>query len=49
MANMLGVTEILVAALIALRPLSARVAALGSGLAVMMFLTTLSFLVSTPG
>jgi uncharacterized membrane protein YkgB len=48
-ANVLGVTEIAVAVMIALRPLSARVAALGSGLAVMMFLTTLSFLLSTPG
>jgi reactive chlorine resistance protein C len=48
-SNMLGVTEIAVAVMIALRPLSARVAVLGSGLAVMMFLTTLSFLFSTPG
>jgi reactive chlorine resistance protein C len=48
-SNVLGVTEIAVAVMIALRPLSARVAALGSGIAVMMFLTTLSFLLSTPG
>jgi len=48
-SNVLGVTEIAVAVMIALRPLSARVAVLGSGLAVMMFLTTLSFLLSTPG
>jgi uncharacterized membrane protein YkgB len=48
-SNVLGVTEIAVAVMIALRPLSARVAALGSGIAVMMFLTTLSFLFSTPG
>ncbi len=48
-SNVLGVIEILVAVMIALRPLSARVAALGSGLAVMMFCTTLSFLFSTPG
>jgi len=48
-SNVLGVTEIAVAIMIALRPLSARVAALGSGIAVMMFLTTLSFLLSTPG
>jgi reactive chlorine resistance protein C len=48
-SNVLGVTEIVVATMIALRPLSARVAAIGSGLAVMMFLTTLSFLLSTPG
>ena len=48
-SNMLGVTEIAVAMMIALRPLSARVAAIGSGLAVMMFATTLTFLLSTPG
>ncbi len=48
-SNVLGVTEVAVAVMIALRPLSARVAALGSGIAVMMFLTTLSFLLSTPG
>ena len=48
-SNMLGMTEIAVAVMIALRPFSARMAALGSGLAVMMFLTTLSFLLSTPG
>ena len=35
--------------MIALRPLVASIAAIGSGLAVMMFLTTLSFLLSTPG
>jgi uncharacterized membrane protein YkgB len=48
-SNVLGMTEIAIAGMIALRPLSARVAAIGSGLAVMMFLTTLSFLFSTPG
>ena len=48
-SSLLGATEITVAAMIALRPISARIAALGSGLAVMMFLTTLSFLFSTPG
>src|SRR4051794_13601219 len=45
----LGVVEVAVALLIAARPLSPRVSALGSGLAVGMFLTTLSFLVTTPG
>jgi uncharacterized membrane protein YkgB len=45
----LGITEILIAMLIAARPLSARVAAVGSALAVGMFLTTLSFLLTTPG
>ena len=48
-SNLLGVTEIVIALMIALRPFSARISALGSGLAVTMFLTTLSFLFSTPG
>ena len=48
-SNVLGATKIAIAVMIALRPLSATVAAIGSGLAVMMFLTTLSFLFSTPG
>ena len=46
---MLGVVEVTIALLIAARPLSPRVSALGSALAVGMFLTTLSFLVTTPG
>jgi uncharacterized membrane protein YkgB len=46
---LLGVTEIAVALLIASRPLSARAAVLGSAAAVGMFLTTLSFLFTTPG
>ena len=46
---LLGVAEIAVAALIAARPLSTRAALVGSALAVGMFLTTLSFLVTTPG
>jgi reactive chlorine resistance protein C len=45
----LGMTEILIAVLIAARPLSARAALVGSALAVGMFLTTLSFLLTTPG
>lgn len=48
-SNWLGVLEIAIAVMIALRPVSAAVATLGSALAVGMFLTTLSFLVSTPG
>ncbi|MGE0826400.1 MAG: YkgB family protein [Candidatus Binatia bacterium] len=48
-SSLLGATEITIAIMIALRPISARISALGSGLAVMMFLTTLSFLFSTPG
>jgi uncharacterized membrane protein YkgB len=45
----LGVVEVAIAILIAARPLSPRASALGSALAVGMFLTTLSFLVTTPG
>jgi uncharacterized membrane protein YkgB len=45
----LGVVEVAIALLIAARPFSPRVSALGSALAVGMFLTTLSFLVTTPG
>jgi uncharacterized membrane protein YkgB len=46
---LLGIVEVAVAAMIALRPLSAKVSAIGSGLAVVMFLTTLTFILSTPG
>ncbi len=46
---LLGVVEVAIALLIATRPFSPRASALGSALAVGMFLTTLSFLVTTPG
>ena len=45
----LGVVEIAVGVLIALRPVWPIGSAVGSGLAAGMFLTTLSFLVTTPG
>ena len=45
----LGVVEVAIATLIVLRPLVPRASAVGSALAVGMFLTTLSFLFSTPG
>jgi uncharacterized membrane protein YkgB len=45
----LGVVEVAIALLIAARPFAPRVSAVGSALAVGMFLTTLSFLVTTPG
>src|SRR3954451_24274999 len=45
----LGVVEVAIALLIAARTFSPRASALGSALAVGMFLTTLSFLVTTPG
>jgi reactive chlorine resistance protein C len=48
-SSLLGVIEIAIGVLIALRPLWPAGSALGSGLAVGMFLTTLSFLVTTPG
>jgi uncharacterized membrane protein YkgB len=49
LSNILGATEILVGLLIASRPWLPRVSAIGSLLAVGMFLSTLSFLVTTPG
>jgi uncharacterized membrane protein YkgB len=45
----LGAVEVAIALLIAARPLSPRASAVGSALAVGMFLTTLSFLLTTPG
>src|SRR6266446_6613332 len=47
--GLVGVTEVTIAVLIALRPVAARASALGSALAVGMFATTLSFLLTTPG
>jgi len=48
LSNILGVTEILVGLLIATRLWLPRVSAVGSLLAAGMFLSTLSFLVTTP-
>jgi reactive chlorine resistance protein C len=48
-SNLIGSSELLTAALLAARPFSARVAAIGGALAACTFLTTLSFLFSTPG
>ena len=45
----IGVTELSIAALIAVRPFSPKASALGSLLAIGMFLGTLSFLFTTPG
>jgi uncharacterized membrane protein YkgB len=45
----LGVTEILLGILIAARPFSPKASALGSFGAIIMFLITLTFLLSTPG
>jgi len=46
---LLGIVEVGIAVLVAARPLSPRASAVGSALAVGMFLTTLSFLATTPG
>ena len=48
-SNLVGIAEVVIAVLIALRPVAARASALGSALAVGMFATTLSFLLTTPG
>jgi uncharacterized membrane protein YkgB len=48
-ARGLGTMEIVAAILIAIRPLSPRLSAVGSALAVVLFLGTLSFLFTTPG
>src|SRR5216684_2900611 len=48
-SNLLGVIEIATGVLLALRPVSARATVIGSGIAIATFLTTLTFLVTTPG
>jgi uncharacterized membrane protein YkgB len=48
-SNLIGVIEIIVAVLIALRPVSARASLVGSCGAIVTFLLTTSFLFSTPG
>ncbi len=48
-SRLIGSVELVTAALIAVRPVSARASAIGSALAVGTFLTTLSFLFTTPG
>ena len=45
----LGVIEVAIALLIALRPWSPKASAVGSGAAALMFFTTITFLFSTPG
>jgi len=48
-SNILGVTEITSALLIAIKPIYARLSAIGSLIAVLTFLATLTFLFSLPG
>jgi uncharacterized membrane protein YkgB len=45
----LGIVEVAIAILIAARPFWPRACAVGSALAIVMLLTTLSFLLTTPG
>jgi reactive chlorine resistance protein C len=48
-SNVIGVAELITAFLIAIRPLSAKLSAVGSVLAVFTFLATLTFIFSLPG
>lgn len=48
-SNVLGCLELLAAVLVAIRPLSALAAAVGSAIAILLFLSTISFLFTTPG
>jgi len=48
-AAVIGVVEIVLGCLIAIRSFAPRLSAIGSLGAILMFLTTLSFMVSTPG
>ena len=49
MSNFIGTLEGITGMLIALRPISLKVSAAGSIAGIVIFLTTLSFLVTTPG
>jgi len=48
-SNLIGMIEILVASLIALRPFSPKISFIGSLGAIITFVLTVSFLFSTPG
>ena len=48
-SNVIGVAELTAAALIAIKPLSAKLSAIGSALAIFTFLATLTFPFSLPG
>jgi reactive chlorine resistance protein C len=48
-AAVIGVVEIVLGCLIVIRPVAPRVSAMGSLGAILMFLTTLSFMLTTPG
>ncbi len=49
LSQLIGISEIVFGLLISLRPVSAQLSAYGSMASVLMFLITLSFLLSTPG
>jgi uncharacterized membrane protein YkgB len=48
-SNLFGLSEVITGVLIALRPLSPKLSASGSLVGILIFLTTLSFLFTTPG
>lgn len=48
-SSIIGVIEITAAVLIAVKPLTPRLSAVGSGVAIVLFLSTVSFLFTTPG
>jgi uncharacterized membrane protein YkgB len=48
-SSVIGTTELVIAVLLAIRPIAPRLSLAGSIGALGMFLTTLSFLVTTPG
>lgn len=49
LSSFIGFMELIIALMISVRPISPKTSALGSALAALMFLTTLSFLISLPG
>lgn len=49
LSNVLGAVEIVAALLIAIKPMWATASAIGSGIATLLFLATISFLFTTPG
>ncbi len=49
LANIIGVVELSIAGLLALRPINPKLSLFGGALAIGLFITTLSFLFSTPG
>jgi uncharacterized membrane protein YkgB len=48
-SNLIGTAEIIIAVLLAVRPIAPRLTVIGSIGAIVMFLVTFSFLITTPG